>query len=108
MKTRKKSGISAYLHHGEKNAIPSRELCKLLGLSAREVSAAVERERRAGQPICASCGIPAGYYLAQTQEEMRRYCAGLNRRAGEIQKTRRACLKTLDSLPDPCEQQSGG
>ena len=93
--------ISDHLHHGAESAITARELCDLLGLRPRDVSAAVERERRAGKPICASSSTAnPGYYLAANQDEMRQYCVGLNRRAGEIQKTRRACLKTLEALPD--------
>lgn len=96
--TREPAAISSYLYPGAENAVTARELCDLLKLRPRDISAAVERERRAGKPICASTGSNPGYFLAATQEEMRRYCVSLNKRAGEIQKTRRACLKTLEKL----------
>ncbi len=91
--------ISKYLSEGRDNARPARYLCDLLNLSPRELSRAIERERRAGIPICAASGKNPGYFLAANQEEMQLYCRSLWRRAGEILKTRRACEKTIESLP---------
>lgn len=92
--------ICEVLHEGAENAQTGKELCKLLNITARELTAAIERERRAGIPICASTGSTPGYYIAATQEEMQRYCNSLLHRAGEIHKTRRACLQTMEHLPD--------
>lgn len=91
--------IHEVLLTGAENAQSSRELCSLLRISPRDLSAAVERERREGQPICSSTGTPPGYFLAADREEMERFCRSLYHRAGEIHKTRRACLKTLEALP---------
>ncbi len=91
--------IYEMLSEGAENAQTGREICKQLGITARELRAAIERERRAGQPICASTGSTPGYFLAANQEEMQRYCRSLYHRAGEIHKTRNACIKTIDSLP---------
>lgn len=92
--------IAELLDTGKGNAITARTLAKLTGLDPRGISQQVERERRAGRPICATCdsGGP-GYYLAADQGEMRRYCDSLRHREREIAKTRAACLKTLDGLP---------
>lgn len=92
--------ISDYLLEGAKNAQSGRELCSLLNISLRDLTQAIERERREDKaPICASTGPNPGYYLAANREEMERFCRSLYHRAGEIHKTRRACLDTLDSLP---------
>ena len=84
---------------GEENAIPGREICGLLGITLRELTAAVEKERRAGKPICAASGRHPGYFLPANRAEMERYCGRLLHRAGELHKTRRACLAAMNSLP---------
>lgn len=85
---------------GEQNALTARELARTLQTNTRSVSLLVEQERRQGNPICATCDSKTpGYFIPATREEMQRYCNRLYHRAGEIFKTRAACLKTLDSLP---------
>lgn len=92
--------IYEVLRKGAENAITGKEICKLLDISARDLTAAIELERREGKPICASTDrTNPGYYLAATKEEMLRYCNSLFHRAGEIHKTRKACLKTMQELP---------
>ena len=91
--------IAEFLQHGLENARTGAEICKALNLDKRELTQAIERERRAGAPICAATGTIKGYYLAATQDEMQRYCDSLKRRAIEIHKTRRACIKTIHNLP---------
>ena len=93
------------LSEGAENARTGRELCRLLEIQPRELTQAIARERRAGHPICAATGKRAGYFLAADREEMQRYCRSLWRRAGEIFKTRRACLATIETLPPPEEPQ---
>ena len=87
------------LSEGAENARTARELCGMLNITARELTQAIERERRGGKPICAATGKKPGYFLAANQEEMQRYCRSLWRRAGEIHKTRRACLRSMTDLP---------
>lgn len=97
--------IKEILYTGKENARRGRDLCEQLGINPRELTAAIERERKSGAPICASCnGNKPGYYLAATQEEMQIYCRSLYKRAGEIHKTRRACLKALKRLPTEAAQ----
>lgn len=91
--------IHEVLLEGEQNAQTGKHLCAVLNIRQRELTAEIERERRNGYPICASTGSSPGYFLAATSEEMQRYCKSLLHRAGEIHKTRRACLKTLAGLP---------
>lgn len=95
--------IHEILNRGAENAINGRDICDLLDINRRDLQAAVNRERRAGQPICASTGSGnriAGYYLAANKEEMQSYCNSLQHRAGEIHRVRKACLSLMDTLPE--------
>lgn len=92
--------ISDFLSKGAENAIKASDLCDILHIERRELAACISHERRHGAPICASCGELPGYYLAATKKEMLDFCESLHRRAGEIYKTRAACLKTAEQLPD--------
>lgn len=92
--------IYEILSHGRENARSARELAQVLNIGRRGVSAMVERERRAGKPICATTDSKApGYFIPETRGDMEMYCRRLQHRAGEIFKTRAACLNMLDSLP---------
>ena len=92
--------IFEFLAEGAENARTGKEICKALNITARDLTAAIERERRAGKPICASTDPKnPGYFLAANQEEMQRYCRSLYHRAGEIHKTRNACIKAMENLP---------
>lgn len=98
--------ITDYLFTGRENARTGKELAKILNCSTRDISEGVERERRQGQPICASCDPEQpGYYLAASADDLEQYCRSLHRRAGEIHKTRRALLQIIDTLP-PAEQEA--
>ena len=92
--------IYEMLAEGEQNARSAKDLAKLLHCDRRAISLMVEAERRQGKPICASCDSKTpGYYIPATRDDMDRYCSRLQHRAGEIFKTRAACLTNLDSLP---------
>lgn len=98
--------ISDFLLTGEHNAQTAKEICdhaRSIGwkLTERQLSRAIESERRRGVPICASCDTKyPGYYIAADKGEMQRYCDSLRHRAGEIHATRRACMKTITNLPE--------
>ena len=93
--------IAEILSKGEANAKTSKELCGLLGLKLRELTKCIMVERRNGEPICSiTSGAAKGYFLAADKAEMSRFCGALSRRANEIYKTRAACLKTLETLPE--------
>lgn len=80
--------ISAFLSHGQENAIPRRELEKLTGMDGRTVRLMIEQERRVGTPICTN--NLTGYYLPATEEERTACVRSMRHRAGEIMKTARA------------------
>lgn len=87
--------IHELLAEGAANARSGKELAAVLNCSIRDVSLAVERERRNGQPICAATGVIPGYYLASSPDELRDYCNRLHHRAAEMYKTRGALLKLI-------------
>lgn len=79
--------IADFLSRGRENAIPRRDLERLTKLAPREVSLAVERERRAGVPILAD---GRGYFLPASEKERAECVRSLRHRAGEILTTARA------------------
>lgn len=87
------------LNHGAENAQSATDLCKVLGVQRRELVAAVQRERKAGKPICASTSGSMGYFIAADQDEMTRYCESLLHRENEITAVRKACLTAAQQLP---------
>ena len=89
--------VASILPEGKRNALPGREIARLLGFrSTREVSAAVERERRLGLPICASCdGNSPGYFLASGPDELAEYLSSLRRRLRAVGRTETALEETL-------------
>lgn len=84
---------------GSRNAKTGKELARMLDCNIRQVTEQIERERRAGKPICASMNGMQGYYLAETQEDLQQYCAAIKRRAVELFKTRQALISILKQLP---------
>lgn len=97
---KRKIKISDYLRAGKKNARTARELAQVFNCDMRDISARIEKERRQGAPICASCDSRRpGYYLAETSEELQEYCRTLHNRAGQIYLTRRELLKAAKKLP---------
>lgn len=93
--------ISEVLLRGKQNAITTDELAAVFNVQPRYITRAVNVERLAGKPICSSNDIShPGYYLAANKEEMRSFCEQLRHRAGEIFRTRRACLRSIEKLEE--------
>jgi predicted DNA-binding transcriptional regulator YafY len=95
------------LEPGRDHAKTGRELADVLGCDIRTITQQIERERRAGQPICAAMNGAAGYYLAETQEDLQAYCELIRHRAGELFATRRALLSVLKQLPGKAGADNG-
>lgn len=92
--------IYEMLMTGEQNAQTAKDLAQQTGIDRRGISILVERERRAGRPICATCDSKnPGYYIPESREEMQNYCSRLEHREREIALTRQACMKSMDYLP---------
>ena len=80
--------VHKFLATGKANAVPGRDLVKLLQLNdLRDLTQLIERERRDGFPICASTGSEKGYYLASDADELEESIASLNRRLRNVGRT---------------------
>ena len=79
--------IADLLGTGREHATTRRELERITGLAPRDVSLAVERERRSGVPILAN---GSGYFLPATDDERAACVRSLRHRAREILTTARA------------------
>lgn len=94
------------LETGRQSARTGQELCEQLHIKKRELGKIIEIERREGRPICStSDSTNPGYYIAKDKAEMQTFCGSLRRRAGAIHRTRRACMATIDKLPEPKKQE---
>lgn len=82
--------IADLLLPGQKNAQPMRKLQTVLHTDARTIRGLIQRERKAGAPICCA---GSGYYLAETEEEKAACVLSLRHRAAEIFGTARALEK---------------
>ncbi len=96
--TMKRGPISSILLTGKENALPGREIRRILSLlDGREVTSLVERERRGGVPICATCDSRnPGYYLPASPVELQEYTRSLQGRIREVSATLNAMEATLD------------
>lgn len=85
---------------GDAKPITARELADYFHVGIRFIVETIEKERREGYPICATCDYKnPGYYIAANREEMLSYCMRLSHRVNELQKTRLACLRSLANIP---------
>lgn len=75
---------------GEQNAIHQKELVKLTGLSAREITISIEYLRRSGKVILSSCN---GYFKPETLAEVAAHINRERSRASNI-------LKTLETVEE--------
>ena len=93
--------IYEHLAIGRNNAKTGKQLAAELGIDIRAVTAQIERERRAGQPICATMRSDEkqGYFLAANREELDIYCKMLKSRAVALFTTRQALVRVLAQLP---------
>lgn len=100
--TMRRGMVSSLLLTGAENAITGREIKQIMGIKdGREISSLVERERRCGVPICASCdGKNPGYYLPGSPGELEKYTVSLQRRI-------KAITATLEALETALEEWTG-
>lgn len=92
--------IESLLPRGEANAVPTKALLKLAGLSdARAMQKQIESERAKGALILSKGGDGGGYFLPTSRAEIARYEQTLRRRALSTLrtlKTARRALKLID------------
>lgn len=80
--------ISDLLGYGCENAVPLQHLMTVTGLDSRTIRQQIERERRAGVPICAD--NKTGYFLPVNELERDRCVQSMRHRAEEIRMTAEA------------------
>ena len=85
--------VAGLLPRGRKNALTTRELARITGITPREITRRICAERRAGSPILSDTA--AGFWLAESTDELKRCTAALHRRAGQIHETARALEKCV-------------
>ena len=85
------------LPYGLENAVPTKELVRILGLqNDRELRKQIERERAAGAVILSDCHR-GGYYLSNDPEELRRFTRTLQSRARNTAKAAESAQRALDA-----------
>lgn len=92
--------IHEVLNTGRENATTCRQLADHFRCESRDITKAIESERRQGIPICAAVGDPPGYFLPADRHELQTYCDQLKHREKEIAETRRALVRTLRACRD--------
>lgn len=80
--------IAAILMRGQKNAITCKEISRITGLKARQITERVYYERRNGAPIVSDSYH--GFWIASDVDDVKRCAAALHLRAGHIHETARA------------------
>ena len=83
--------------HDKANPISRRELTDLFGMTDRNVRKNIEELRKKGHRICAT-SCDKGYYLAQTDEQFRRFLADYTSKAWSIIRTARAMEKGVENV----------
>ena len=69
--SREEATVLSFLPKGKSNAIKAQTLSDLIGINERTVRLHIRRLRMVfHQPICSNPGAPAGFYVAQTREEL--------------------------------------
>ncbi len=74
--------VSDFLMVGEMNALPMRHLKSILHRDGRTIRLMIEAERRRGVPILSN--NQTGYYLAENEDEIKRFTRSMRHRALEI------------------------
>ena len=90
--------IIEFIPTGAANAITARQIAFLADCDTRAVRAAIHMARRHGVPICASCAVPLGYFVAETPDDLRRYLQSLDRRTAHILETKESCAAIYDRM----------
>ncbi len=77
--------VSDFLLAGEMNALPMRHLKSILHCDSRTIRLMIEEERRQGVLILSN--NISGYYLAENEDEIKRFTRSMRHRVDEIIKT---------------------
>jgi hypothetical protein len=84
---------------GRRYATTAERLSAVCGLSTREVTKQIEKARKAGVPVCASCAADGlGYFIADDPSDLALYLRSLDRRLSSMRLTRQRLQNTLDEM----------
>lgn len=100
----KRRGVQAFLLEGEANALPMRELARLVGVSERQVRKIIERERRNGSMILSSDN---GYFLPSPDCERYEICRYIHRADARMVTNRKTLRAMKDRLKELEAQENG-
>lgn len=100
----KRRGVQAFLLEGEANALPMRELARLVGVSERQVRKIIERERRNGSMILSSDN---GYFLPLPDCERYEICRYIHRADARMVTNRKTLRAMKDRLKELEAQENG-
>jgi len=81
---------------GRRNAATAQSLADILGWDVRHVRAEIERLRGGGVPICAATSEEAGYFMPESDSEMRSYAKQFEGRIKRMQKSAQVFIKWLE------------
>lgn len=98
MDGRGKQSIIDYLPHNRGSAVTAAQLGEQLSISTRDVTRAVQAYRLLGVPICASCGEPPGYFIADDPEPLAQYIKSLEGRSREMSATLKSLIDAHDAM----------
>ena len=93
----KRRGVQAFLLEGEANALPMRELARLVGVSERQARKIIERERRNGSMILSSDN---GYFLPSPDCERYEICRYIHRADARMVTNRNTIRAMKDRLKE--------
>ena len=84
--------IESLIPRGRRNAVTSAELAAVSGITTRRVTILIRRARLRGVPICSN---GSGFWIAETDEDLRRCAARLHLRAAEIHRVASALQQSV-------------
>lgn len=91
--------VNELLKIGKSNIMTSEELINALKLSGtRELVSIVQKERQQGAVILSTCGNGGGYYLPETEQELKEFIKSMDRRKSELDKSTASARKELKRL----------
>ena len=88
--------IIGLLHTGEENAVTARDLAAITGLSVRDITLQIARERQAGAVILSS---GKGYFLPSSEDEILHFIRTMDSRAKQIFLAARSAKAMLAKVP---------
>lgn len=91
--TREKLLISDMLHEGAANGLTLSDLVRIAGEDERSIRRRIQAERKAGKLILSDC--QHGYFLPESEEDVRRFIRSMSRRSREIAMVSRAAEDAL-------------